>query len=677
MHFMMTRSRSLGVLFGGAVVLFASQPGAADPKSAPGRPAATPPRREVGNLIVDGVPDVPAHLAERAHQYQNVRSASFLDWDPDGKGMLVATRFAETAQIHHVESPGAYRQQITFAPEPVGSAIYHPALGGRGFIYQMDAGGNEFHQYYWFDRGTGARTLLTDGKSRNQSIRVARTGAKLAYASTRRNGTDFDIYTMEGADPGQIGKTVKLVKEVKGRWSPVDWSPDASQLLLERTVSINESYLHALDLATGQTVEINPTSGKKIAYGAAAYSGKPGGLFYSSDEDSEFLRLTHYDLGTNKKEVLTPSLAWDVTRIAVSPDGKWLAYVANEGGASGLYLAPAAGATRAAGLKPAKIELPKGVVSGIEFDRQSRRLGFSMSTAASSSDAYSIDVKTRKLTRWTWSEVGGLSATTFVTPELVEITTFDGRKIPSWYYRPTAAEPGTPAKPFPVIVSIHGGPESQAMAGFNVLVQYWVNELGAVVLQPNVRGSSGYGKSYLLLDDGMKREDAVKDIGKLLDWVATRPELDKDRVAVYGGSYGGYMVLSAMTHYADRLRCGVDIVGISNFVSFLEHTESYRRDARRAEYGDERDPAMRKFLLGIAPLTNARKIGKPLFVVQGKNDPRVPISEAEQIVDTVRKNGGQVWYLVAKDEGHGFQKKTNRDFLTNASTLFFSEHLLK
>ena len=193
---------------------------------------------------------------------------------------------------------------------------------------------------------------------------------------------------------------------------------------------------------------------------------------------------------------------------------------------------------------------------------------------------------------------------------------------------------------------------------------------------PNVRGSSGYGKAYLQLDNGYQREDSVKDIGALLDWVARQSELDAERVAVIGGSYGGYMVLASMTHYDDRLRAGIDIVGISNFVTFLENTQDYRRDLRRVEYGDERDPEMRAFLEKISPTTNAGKITKPLFVAQGLNDPRVPASESEQMVEVIRENGGVVWYLLARDEGHGFRKKANRDYYGRAVVLFLQEHLL-
>jgi dipeptidyl aminopeptidase/acylaminoacyl peptidase len=259
---------------------------------------------------------------------------------------------------------------------------------------------------------------------------------------------------------------------------------------------------------------------------------------------------------------------------------------------------------------------------------------------------------------------------------VIQYPTFDKvegktRMIPAFYYRPTKKS----NKPYPVVIDIHGGPEGQYKPRFQGVANYLINELGIALIAPNVRGSSGYGKSYLLLDNAEKREDSVKDIGALLDWIATRPELDKNRIAVFGGSYGGYMVLASMVHFSDRLACGVDIVGISNFVTFLKNTSAYRRDLRRAEYGDERK--IGDFLNKISPSTNAHKIKKPLFVIQGKNDPRVPASESEQIVKTVRKNKVPVWYQLATNEGHGFSKKYNRDFMYYSILLFFQEYLLK
>lgn len=641
-----------------------------------------PVHKEIGNLVIEGIPDIPPDVSDRMEQYQNTRSALFEDWDPSGDGMLIATRFGDTYQLHHVSAPGSDRRQITFFKEPVEFGLYSPAKDRNGIVFGMDQGGGEFYQFHWLDLATGKSSLVTDGgKSRNSSPVWTDDGKKLAFVSTKRNGTDYDLYIMDGAD----AKSIKLVKEMQGAWSVADWVRGDTPILLQHLISINEAYLYAVNPSTGEMKEINPTNGaKKISYGSAVLTRGRQGVYYTSDEDSEFQRLTYYDLATGKKEVLTPHVKRDVSGVAVSKDGAWLAFTVNDDGVFKLYVARTS--------EPEKtrvVDLPKAVIDGLSFDPQSKKLAFNVNGAQTPSDVYTYDLLTQKVDRWTFSEVGGLNPDNFVTPELINYPTFDSvsggeidpkaastrkaRQIPAFYYKPKDET----RKPFPVIINIHGGPESQAQASFSSVVQYWVNELGAAVLIPNVRGSDGYGKSYLLLDNGFKREDSVKDIGALLDWIKTRPELDSKRVAVFGGSYGGFMVLSSMFHYNNRLKCGVDIVGISNFVTFLEKTEDYRRDLRRPEYGDERDPKMRDFLLSISPTTSANKITIPLFVVQGMNDPRVPANEAEQIVKAVRGNGGDVWYLLAKDEGHGFQKKTNRDFYLNAVSLFFEQHLLK
>jgi dipeptidyl aminopeptidase/acylaminoacyl peptidase len=626
--------------------------------------------RQIGNLVLDGVPEIPESVFDRLNQYQNTRSASFEDWDPSGNGMLILTRFGNTNQVHLVSEPGGHRRQITFLDEPISEALYGRDQVRKGFLYSSDQGGGEFFQFYWFDTGSGRSTLLTDGgKSVNRSPLWSTQGKHLAFTSTKRNGKDFDIYVLTDGDP----KTTKMIKQVEGSWRVLDWNADDTMLLVENYVSVNESHLHTLNLASGELKEINPQK-EKISYETAAFGKNGNSVYYSSDEKSEFRRLTEYDLKSGQKRLLTEQLPWNVDLIDVSRDGNRVAFVANEGGISRLYLASTANTD-----KSTKIETPAGVIAAVKFDDQGSRLGFQISTAQSPSDLYSVELPSGKIVRWTYSETGGLNADTFVTPELIEYPTFDTvdgkqRMIPAFYYKPKTLKPNSR---FPVVIRIHGGPESQTRSSFSPLFQYWIHELGVAVIDPNVRGSDGYGKSYLMLDNGIRREDSVKDIGKLLDWIATRPELDPARVAVYGGSYGGYMVLSSAFHYGDRLKCAVDIVGISNFVTFLKTTESYRRDLRRAEYGDERDPEMNEFLLSISPLNNVQKIKLPLFVVQGKNDPRVPVTEAEQIVKAVRSNGGEVWYLLANDEGHGFRKKENRDHYEAAVSLFFQKYLLQ
>lgn len=623
--------------------------------------------REVGNLVIDGIPDIPPRLVERMNQYQNVRSAGFLDWNPNGPGILISTRFAETSQIHYVERPGGTRQQLTFFKEPVGGGSYYPGKDRNGFLFRMDTGGAEFFQIFFFDRDAGQSTLLTDGKSRNIGGLWSHDGKWIAYSSTLRNGKDSDIRLMRVDKPGASD----LLVEAQGFWGAIDWSPDNSKLLVGHYISANESYLYWCDVVTKKLTEINPQKDKKIAYDEALWSKDGRGVYYTSDEAGEFQQLIYYELATGKKTTLTGNVPWDVGSLALSDDGRKLAYTTNEDGISKLRVLDLQ-TNREIDLPP----LPVGLIFSVEFSKDGSELAMTLNTSQTSGDAYSINLAKKELVRWTFSEVGGLQTEKFVTPQLIRYATFDKvngkpRMIPAFYYKPRQAN-----GKIPVIINIHGGPEGQARPGFSSNYQYLVNELGIAVLVPNVRGSSGYGKTYLTLDNGYKREESVKDIGALLDWIAQQPELDAARVGVTGGSYGGFMTLATLCSYNDRIRAAVDVVGISNFVTFLESTSEYRRDLRRVEYGDERDPKMREFLLKISPTTNAHRITKPLFVIQGLNDPRVPGMESEQMVKTVRKNGGTVWYLIGEDEGHGFRKKDNIDYQTNATSLFWETFLL-
>ncbi|NWF89724.1 MAG: S9 family peptidase [Ignavibacteriaceae bacterium] len=623
-------------------------------------------KREVGNLVLENIPEIPQTIIDRLSQYQNTRSASFQDWLPNNEGILISTRFAETSQFHKVKMPGGAREQITFFNEPVSGATMNPDPSRRMFLYTKDVGGGEFYQIFSYDLNSGTSTLLTDGKSRNSGGVWSNKGDQFVFTSTKRNGKDNDIYLSEINNPASAA----MILQVEGSWGVSDWSPDDSKLLLGKYVSANESYPYIFDIKTKALTQVNP-SAEKIAYGGAKWSKDGKGIFFTSDEKSEFQRLRYFDVATQKIKVITENLNWDIEEVELSDRGDMLAFTANEDGLTKLYLL-----NTNSMLYEQVPGLPMGQVYGLSFHSDGKKLAMVINTSQNPGDVFTMNISDYSLERWTFSEVGGLNTSNFVTPELIHFETFDSvdgvtRTIPAFVYKPKGNGP------FPVIIDIHGGPESQAQPYFNPINQYYVNEMGIAVIEPNVRGSSGYGKSYLLLDNGYKREETVKDIGKLLDWIEKQPDFDAKRVAVSGGSYGGYMVLSSMFNFNDRLKCGVDIVGISNFVTFLQNTQDYRRDLRRVEYGDERDPQMREYLNKISPTTNASKITKPLFVVQGLNDPRVPHTEARQIVDAVRSSGGDVWYLLAKDEGHGFRKKTNRDYYLYSEVLFYEKFLLK
>ncbi|ROU09151.1 S9 family peptidase [Lysobacter enzymogenes] len=627
-------------------------------------------RLHQGNRTSENVPSLPARLIEDLNRYQNTRGASFAGWTRDGC-LLVSTRFAETAQAHRVCAPLGMREQLTFYPEPVNSLTVAPAAAD-GFVFGKDVGGNEFWQLHWFDLATRQTRLLTDGKSRNQAPLFAHDGKQLAYSSTLRNGRDTDVWVMDFP----AGKARTVVTE-GGQWSAQDFSPDGKQLLVLKYVSASESYPGLVDLASGK-LTLFPVDGGKASISDFRFSRDGRAVYYVSDEvvggkPQEFRTLRRHEPASGKFEVLSAKIPWDVDQIELSDDGARLLYVSNEDGIGKLHVLSLPGHQEIA-----LPELPVGVIGRAAFSPDGKRVALSINSSTSPSDVYVIDLEPRQLVRWTRSEVGGLDSSKFVAPTLVRYPTFDQvggkpRTIPAFYYRPA----GGPRKiAMPVVIQIHGGPEAQSQPTFNPTAQFLANELGVAVLVPNVRGSAGYGRTYLGLDNAEKREDSVKDIGALLDWIGKQPELDASRVGVYGGSYGGYMVLASLMHYSDRIRAGVDVVGISDFSTFLNNTESYRRDLRRAEYGDERIPEMKAVFDRISPLKNAGKIRSPLFVAQGKNDPRVPYTEAEQIVKAVRANGQPVWFLMFDDEGHGFQKKANSDYFGAAMMQFWRQHLI-
>jgi dipeptidyl aminopeptidase/acylaminoacyl peptidase len=617
------------------------------------------------NLVVEGLPQIPAALAERASRYTEFRSADLFDWHPTRREILIGTRFADTVQVHQVATPGGDRRQLTFFPDRVMAASYRPHTGDY-FVLTKDAGGNEFFQFFRDDLATGDATLITDGKSRNTGLVWSTSGDRVVYGSTRRNRNDVDFYVMSPAEP----KTDRLLAQNEGGgWGIVDWSSDDKQLLASESISINEGYIWLVDVASGKKTLVTPKgSTEKISYEPVAFSKDGKGIYTLTDHGSEFMRLAYLDLESKQETYLTADIPWDVESARLSFDGKQIAFVTNENGISRLRRLDT-GTKKQLDVP----ELPTGVISHVQWHENNRDLGFVITSARSPADVYSLDVSTGKVDRWTSSETGGLNAATFVEPKLISWKSFDGREISGFLYNPPAKFTGKR----PVIVNIHGGPEGQSRPIFLGRNNYYLNELGIAIIFPNVRGSAGYGKSFLQLDNGFLREDTYKDIGALFDWLATRDDLDASRVMVTGGSYGGHMTLAVATRYNDRIRCSLDVVGISHLVTFLERTEGYRRDLRRVEYGDERVPKMRAFLDKIAPLNHASDIKKPLFVVQGKNDPRVPLSESEQMIATVRKNNTPVWYLMAKDEGHGFAKKKNADFQFYATILFVQNFLLE
>jgi dipeptidyl aminopeptidase/acylaminoacyl peptidase len=636
-----------------------------------GQGAATPVVRDQGNLVLDNVPAVDTPLTARLEDYMNARGASFVDWLPDG-GLLISTRFGDVEQIHRVAGPLADREQLTFYKQPVTVARSPQTPVAAGFAFLKDQGGNENAQIHWYDTATRAVRPLTDGKGLYGGMRWSHDGRRVAFHGTGRDGVSYDLYIAEPANKFAAPRLV--FNGFQKNWSVQDWSPDDGRLLIVNRVSANEGHLYVMDVATAALTPLSEGNGV-ASISQAEFTADGRGVYVITNRDSEYEQLRRVDVATGEVENLTAHIPWDIDGFARTDDGRYLAWVANADGIGRLTVLNLA--SRSEMIPP----LPDGRIGRFGFDRTAKKLAMTLETAQTPRDVFVLELERNALTRYTKSEVGPIDPLRFAGAELLRFPTFDrdkgkNRQIPAFVYRP-AAGAANATGPRPVFISIHGGPEGQSVPTFSPFTQFLVNEMGFVVIEPNVRGSAGYGKTFLNLDNGEDREDSVKDIGALLVWIGAQRDLDAKRVFVSGGSYGGYMSLAAMVNYSDRLRGGIDVVGISNFVTFLESTSAYRRALRREEYGDERLPRMRAYLQRISPLTNAARISKPLLVVQGLNDPRVPASESQQMVAKIRARGGEVWYLAAKDEGHGFRKKQNRDFYQKTMVTFLEKQLAR
>jgi dipeptidyl aminopeptidase/acylaminoacyl peptidase len=627
-----------------------------------------------GQLIMEDVPAIPQSLKDDLNRYQNVRSAPFRGWSLKGEEIYISTRFGDVSQLHKVSTPGGARQQLTFFDEPIGSVSRQP--GGELLAFTMDVGGSENAQIFILDPSSGKTTMISDGESRNGSVGWRDDGKALAYQSTRRNGAANDLWMTEILESGDAGASKIILESLDGSWwGTGDWTADGSKMLVQQYMSITDSRVYLLDLESGEYSLLKGKAEQPSVNFTVAFDANGEGHYYLTDAVAGFAQLAHHNFVSGETKIITADISWDVESAVISDDRKQMAFSVNQGGTSQLYLLE----TRTNNYQKVS-GLPLGLIGSLNFSPSGDSLAMTLNTAKSPSDSYVLNLKSNKLrfgdlTRWTNSEVGGLNTDTFIEAELIEYDTFDSvndtpRKIPAFVYKPKNI-----TEPVPVIISIHGGPESQYRPRFSSTYQLWLSQLGAAVIAPNVRGSSGYGRDYVSLDNGFKREDSVKDIGALLDWIATQPDLDENRVLVIGGSYGGYMVLASAMYYSDRLLGGVNIVGVSNFVTFLQNTSDYRRDLRRPEYGDERDPEMYAHLQKISPNNNVEKIKIPLFVVQGNNDPRVPVTEAEQIVAALREQGNEVWYMNALNEGHGYRKKENSDIYRQAVVMFFKNAL--
>lgn len=630
------------------------------------------------NLLAQGIPPIPQSIADKVSLYTDFRGYGFVGWHPVERSMLVRHREqgANLAQIYWLKAPGGTLEKMTDFPESVAAASFAPKHGNY-IVYSRDIGGNEANQVFRMDLPSKQSTLLSAAEERS-AYTWSQRGDKLLISSvpldkTAQGGTRAEIATtLTMLDPLKPDRKTRLASLPGGGWGGFRFAHDDSRLVALQYRTRSDSDVFLIDAKTGLREKILPKDNAPAAgYSGFAWSLDNQRLFLTTNQRGEFSELAVFDRRDKSVTVLSSHIPWNIESFSLSADGQRLMAVANNNGVDELHLFDAV-----SGKELERPNIPPGSLGGGKWhDVEHSSLAYSLNSPQSPSDVFSWNSKTGKSERWTTASAPkGVNPETFVSPELVQIKSFDGLTISAWLFLPDAAK--FPGKR-PLLVDFHGGPAAQSTVRFMGRYNYFLNEMGVAVLMPNVRGSSGYGKTYLDLDNGFKRKDSVKDGGAFLTWAATHPRLDAKRIVVTGGSYGGYMSLAIAVDYSPLIRGAIDVVGISHFVTFLNNTESYRRDLRRVEYGDERNPEMRAFQEKIAPLNSAAAITVPLFVVQGKNDPRVPYTEAQQIVDAVRKNGVPVWYLLADNEGHGFRRKANADFEFYATVRFLETTLIE
>jgi dipeptidyl aminopeptidase/acylaminoacyl peptidase len=634
---------------------------------------AAPERRAAdGQLILQGVPEIPEGLAESLARFHDARSSLFAGWTADGKAIYTRTRADGVNQLHRVDRARGPRVQITERPYAIGEVARQPK--GELLVFSVAEGGSGFDQIYLLDPASGSTRRLTDGESLNNRMAWDRDGRRLAYRSTRRNGRQNDLWLMDVDAPGEA--RLLYAADDGALWKPVDFSRDGNTLLVQYYAGITDSRIYLLDIPSGSLHLLVGRVDQPTSNVATSFDRDDSGVLFVTNQRGGSAEIGRAPLDPALPvDYMPDSITWDITEFRLSPDRRRGAFVTNEEGISRLYLFDA----RTMESRRMR-RLPVGVISSLEFSPDGRNLGMTLNTARTPSDVFVLrlsakPLEQRRLVRWTHGEVSSLDPDRFIEPRLIHypapmLTDTRTMMVPAFVYRPAGRGP------FPVIIYIHGGPEGQFQPSFNSTVQMWLDKLGVAVIAPNVRGSLGYGEHYLRMDDGLLRENSVMDIGALLDWIATRDDFDNSRVGVYGASYGGYMALASTVYFGDRIRAGVARAGISNFVTYLENTQGYRRDHRRVEYGDERDPEMRAFLQRISPLNNVDRISTPLFIVQGQNDPVVPASESEQMVKALRERGQTVWYMNALNEGHSYEHKQNRDLFQQATILFYERYLL-
>ena len=615
------------------------------------------------NIDVIGVPPIPASLAREVQPYTSIYGLPLAGWDP-AKREIWLKGLSNVTWVSRVRNPGATPETSSIYIQSPGIYDIYFQPQGKHLAYTRDANGDESFQLYVYEIGTGKTSLLSDDKSRNTEPVWSNAGDKIVYSSSPAGTSGVSLRVIDPMDP----KSDRILAQSSGSYfKAYDWSPDDGHVVFCDFTSNTASSLWLVDVASGKKILLSPKSDQPELYDYPQFSTDGKGIYVVTDHDSDVRRLAYIHLATRKISYIKSDPRWDVDEFQLAPNGKPLAFVTNEDGISQLHILDLT-----TGKEIISPQFQPGVISDLKWNQSSTDVAFNFKSPQTPNDVYSVNIESGKAELWAKSETKGVQTEKFAMPELIHWPTFDKRTISGFLYRPPATFKGKR----PVIIDIHGGPEEQYRPGFGYEDNYFLNELGVARIYPNVRGSSGYGKSFLRLDNGLRREDAVKDIGALLDWIKTQPDLDADRVLVGGASYGGYLALSAAYSYSDRIRAVISDSGISNLASFVARTEGWRRDLQRSEFGDERDPKIRQFMERTAPLNNAEKIKAPLLIIQGENDPRVPVAEAAKLVSATRDRV-PVWYILAKDEGHGFAQQINRDYRLYATILFVKEFLLK
>lgn len=613
-------------------------------------------------VTTTNVPRLPLSYLEDVYALskQSEDVSQFLGWGKSEKTMYLLILDNFQLRYFTLSGPGEKPKSIEGLPESARLRALNPNPEKRELIYAMDNDGDEQWQLYRFDIDSGVSNLITNGKDSHGSVKYNPSGDRILYTSNRRSKEYYDHYIMDPMDPD----SEQLVRANDDKFYYIDsWSPDGKQVVVRKFINSTEKMPYILNIENGELTPLHHNSLPASDYKSYEWVRDGSALFYPGSYESEFMQLHRYNVASGADTVISQSIDWDIINVTSSPDNKWVVFTVNEDGAKKLYIHH-----RLKGETTKFDQLPIGNIPFAAFyPNEDCTIGFNFIKPSGAMDIYSYNLETKKLEKWFSSIV----ESDLPDPEIIHYPTFDTdsltgkiRQITAYYHRPN----GQFQKPYPVIINIHGGPASQVGPDRDGEDLLDLNR-GFAVLNPNVRGSTGYGKTFTDLDNGVLRENSVKDIGALLDWIAKQPDLDADRIFIRGGSYGGYMALASAVHYSDKIRGAIDIVGISNFISFLEDNAV----DRRYEFGDTSDPKMRAFLDSISPSNNVNKIKVPLLIIQGENDPRVPVAQSRLMVKELERRGNDVWYIEASNEGHGTKNPWNLIYSKCAEFKFIDE----